>query len=54
MISEDAGHGSHGLFPCAATAGWCPVSLVVRGLFVYDLELVRGVHAPYNMVLAPM
>ena len=53
MIVEDVDHGSHGLLHLADDAGWCPASLLVRGLFVPDLALVGGVHAPHKMVLAP-
>ena len=54
MIAKYSDHGIHGLFPCDVSSGWFPVSLAVSGLFFTDLTMVGGVHAPHNMVLAPM
>ena len=54
MVVEDVDHGSHGLLPHDTVAGRFTVGLAVGGLFVANLALVGGVHAPHKMVLAPM
>ena len=54
MIDEDVDHGRHGLFPCDTTAGKFLVIIPVSGLFVTNFALIVGVHAPHEMVPAPM
>ena len=54
MIAKDVDHESHDLLPHASAVGRFLVSLLVSGLFVPDLALIGGVHAPHKMVLASM
>ena len=54
MVDKDIDSGSHGLLPRAASAGRFPVIIAVGGLFFTSLALIGGVHAPHEMVLAPM
>ena len=54
MIAKDINHGSHGLFPHAVATGRFLVILPLNGLFAPDLALIRGVHAPHEVMLTPM
>ena len=54
MISKDVDHGSHGLLPRDDAAGRFLVIHPFSNLFVPEFALIGGVHAPHEMVLAPM
>ena len=54
MIAKDVDHGSRGLFPRASIAGRFLVILPFGGLFDPNFAMIRGVHAPHEMMLTPM
>ena len=51
MISEDVDHGSRGLFPRASIPGRFLVILLFGGLFDPNFAIIRGVHAPHEVML---
>ena len=54
MIAKDVDHVSHGMFPYATSTGISLMIILVRRLFVPYFSLIGGVHAPHEMVPAPM
>ena len=54
MIAKDVNRGRHGLFPRAASAGGFLVIQPVSGMFVPDFAIIGVVHAPHEIILAPM
>ena len=54
MIAKYVDHGSHGLFPRAVASGRFLVILPLNSLFAPNLALLRGVHAPHEVMITPM